>query len=63
MGGQVTSELETKIWASVGVEIAPHIENKFNYSQFSGIAAFTERIYCWDFCKGGEKAGPTAPKV
>ena len=32
-----------RIWASVGVEIAPHIENKFNFSQFSGIAAFCER--------------------
>ena len=29
--------------------------------QFSGIAAFTERIYCWEFCRG-DKAGPSAPK-
>jgi hypothetical protein len=62
MGGSVTADLATKIWASVGVEIAPHIENKFNYKQFAGIAAITERIFCWNFSKG-EKAGPTAPKV
>eukprot|EP00090_Calanus_glacialis_P038992 TRINITY_DN67934_c0_g1_i1.p1 TRINITY_DN67934_c0_g1~~TRINITY_DN67934_c0_g1_i1.p1 ORF type:complete len:174 (-),score=60.79 TRINITY_DN67934_c0_g1_i1:32-553(-) len=61
MGGSVTADLATKIWASVGVEIAPHIENKFNYKQFAGIAAITERIFCWNFSKG-EKAGPTAPK-
>ena len=81
MGGEVSPELAARIWASVGVEIAPHIENKFNYgqvtmvimmmmkmmvmmvmcSQFSGIAAFTERIYCWEFCRG-DKAGPSAPK-
>ena len=29
--------------------------------QFSRIAAFTERIYCWEFCRG-DKAGPSAPK-
>ena len=58
----MTADLASKIWASVGVEIAPHIENKFNYKQFAGIAAITERIFCWNFCKG-EKAGPTAPKV
>ena len=62
MGGSVTADLASKIWASVGVEIAPHIENKFNYKQFAGIAAITERIFCWNFSKG-EKAGPTAPKV
>ena len=62
MGGSVTVDLASKIWASVGVEIAPHIENKFNYKQFAGIAAITERIFCWNFSKG-EKAGPTAPKV
>ena len=76
MGGEVSPELAARIWASVGVEIAPHIENKFNYGQvkmlmmvmvmlmcwqFSGIAAFTERIYCWEFCRG-DKAGPSAPK-
>ena len=58
----VTTDLAAKIWECVGVEIAPHIENKFNYKQFAGIAAITERIFCWNFCKG-EKAGPTAPKV
>ena len=62
MGGSVGGDLASKIWASVGVEIAPHIENKFNYKQFAGIAAITERIFCWNFCKG-EEAGPTAPKV
>ena len=29
--------------------------------QFSGLAAFCERIYCWQFCKG-DKAGPVSPK-
>ena len=62
MGGQVTTDLAQKIWESIGVEIAPHIENKFNYKQFAGVAAFTERIFCWNFCSG-EKAGPTSPKV
>ena len=33
MGGEVSPELAARIWASVGVEIAPHIENKFNYGQ------------------------------
>ena len=62
MGGHVSTDLSTRIWSSVGVEIAPHIENKFNYSQFSGIAAFTERIFCWEFCRG-DKAGPSSPKA
>ena len=61
MGGLVKSDLVSKIWSIIGVEIAPHIENKFNYSQFSGIAAFTERIYCWEFCRG-DNAGPSTPK-
>ena len=58
----MTTDLASKIWECVGVEIAPHIENKFNYKQFAGLAAITERIFCWNFCKG-DKAGPTAPKV
>ena len=62
MGGPISAELTGIIWASLGVEIAPHIENKFNFSQFSGIAAFCERIYCWQFCKG-DNAGPSSPKV
>ena len=62
MGGRLSPELVSDIWASIGVTIAPHIENKFNYKEFSGIAAFTERIF-WDkFCKG-DKAGPSVPKV
>ena len=62
MGGSISPELTAVIWASLGVEIAPHIENKFNFPQFSGIAAFCERIYCWQFCKG-DNAGPSSPKV
>ena len=62
MGGSISAELTAVIWASLGVEIAPHIENKFTFSQFSGIAAFCERIYCWHFCKG-DNAGPSSPKV
>ena len=62
MGGVVSPELVTRIWASIGVTIAPHIENKFRYKQFSGIAAYTERIFCWDFCRG-DSAGPATPKV
>ena len=62
MGGSISPELTAVIWASLGVEIAPHIENKFTFSQFSGIAAFCERIYCWHFCKG-DNAGPSSPKV
>ena len=62
MGGDVGPELVGKIWSSIGVTIAPHIENKFNYKQFSGIAAYTERIFCWDFCRG-DNAGPATPKV
>ena len=62
MGGVVSPELVTRIWASIGVTIAPHIENKFSYKQFSGIAAYTERIFCWDFCRG-DTAGPATPKV
>merc|ERR1711879_689280 len=61
MGGVVGPELVGKIWSSIGVTIAPHIENKFNYKQFSGIAAYTERIFCWDFCRGAN-AGPATPK-
>ena len=62
MGGVVSPELVTRIWASIGVTIAPHIENKFSFKQFSGIAAYTERIFCWDFCRG-DSAGPATPKV
>ena len=62
MGGPLSPELVTSIWSSVGVTIAPHIENKFSYKQFSGIAAYTERIFCWDFCRG-DTAGPATPKV
>ena len=61
MGGFVKPDLVSNIWSMLGVEIAPHIENKFNYSQFSGIAAFTERIFCWEFCTG-DSAGPATPK-
>ena len=62
MGGAISGQLADTIWASLGVERAPHIENKFTFSQFSGIAAFTERIFWWEFCKG-DKAGPPSPKV
>ena len=33
MGGVVSPRLTSTIWQTVGVEIAPHIENKFNYGQ------------------------------
>ena len=62
MGGDISKELEAELWESLGVEIAPHIENKFNYKEFAGIAAVLERLFCFRFCKG-DRAGPTQPKV
>ena len=55
-------DLSARIWSTLGVEIAPHIEHKFDYKQFAGLASFTERVYCWEFVKGGN-GGPTTPKV
>ena len=62
MGGVVSPRLTSTIWQTVGVEIAPHIENKFNYREFAGLAAFTERIYCWEYTRS-DTAGPNLPKV
>ena len=62
MGGPLSPELVTSIWSSVGVTIAPHIENKFSYKEFSGIAAFSERIF-WDKFCAGDQAGPSTAKV
>ena len=33
MGGTISPQLADTIWSSVGVQRAPHIENKFTFSQ------------------------------
>ena len=62
MGGSVDPALAQELWGALGVQIAVHIENKFSYRQFAGIAAVAERLYCGHFCRG-DRGGPTARKV
>ena len=62
MGGSVEPALAQELWGALGVQIADHIENKFSYRQFAGIAAVAERLYYGHFCRG-DKGGPTARKV
>ncbi|XP_023345850.1 uncharacterized protein LOC111714868 [Eurytemora carolleeae] len=49
MGGCLSKDLISEIWSILGVKIAPHIENKFSYREFAGVAALVERVFCFRF--------------
>ena len=58
MGGKLEKERhQAELWKHLGIVLKPHVATAFNFREFSGIAAFTERIFQGDFsnCALGQK--------
>ena len=65
MGGPLDKEKhQDALWRHLGVVLKPHVATAFNFKEFSGIAAFVERIFFRDFshCAGGMQKQGTREK-
>ena len=65
MGGKLEKERhQAELWKHLGIVLKPHVATAFNFREFSGIAAFTERIFQGDFsnCALGQKKQGTYTK-
>lgn len=49
MGGGLSKDQQKRLWRYLGIILKSHIVTSFTYRQFSGIAAFVERIFAPEF--------------
>ena len=49
MGGPLSTEQQKRLWNFLGIVLKAHIVTSFNFKEFSGIAAFVERVFACEF--------------
>jgi hypothetical protein len=62
MGSALSQEQKRWLWKQLGIVLKSHIYTVFNYKQFCGIAAMTERLLCKEFSTSGSKSSSSESK-
>ncbi len=57
LGAVLSTEQQRRLWSSLGITLRQHIQTSFDYRQFAGVAAFSERIFAAELTTRGGGGG------
>lgn len=63
LGSSMNAGQRLQVWNQLGITIKAHINTVFNYKQFCGIAAMTERLFCQQFSTAGSLASESKSEI